>query len=95
MSATVEFADLTKAEDEIVYEIVTRGLALLRSLDVLETRTALTMDISATHRLCPLKLQELLDADDFNFNHDLLGIRRHLNRETGELEDFFLPRFAQ
>lgn len=54
------------------------------------------MDILATHlNGCPLKLQELLDADDVNFAHDTFGIRRHINRETGKLEDFFDPRYSQ
>lgn len=53
------------------------------------------MDITACH--CgdaPLKLGELLGADDVNFAHDVFGIRRHLNRETLKLEDCFVPRFA-
>ena len=53
------------------------------------------MDITAVHANGrPLRLQELASADDFNFAHDVFGIRRHLNRETGQLEDCFLPRFS-
>jgi len=53
------------------------------------------MDVTAVHANgCPLRLRELLLADDFNFVHDLFGIRRHLNRETGKLGDHFVPRFA-
>lgn len=52
------------------------------------------MDLIACHlNGCPLKLQEFLDADDFNFAHDFFGIRHHMNRQTGTLERFFLPRF--
>jgi hypothetical protein len=54
----------------------------------------LRMDIIATHLICPLRLQEMLDADDSNFVHDIAGIERHLNRRTFKLEDCFLPRFA-
>lgn len=51
------------------------------------------MDIIATHANGnPLDFDKLLAADDFNFAHDVFGICRHLNRETGELEDFFSPR---
>lgn len=58
------------------------------------TRTDWVMDFTATHANgCPLKLQALLDADEFNFLHDAIGICRHLNRETGKLENCFLPRF--
>jgi hypothetical protein len=55
---------------------------------------ALNMDLSATHVTCPLKLSELLASDRFNFAHDVRGIQNHINRKTGELEDFFCPRFA-
>lgn len=54
-----------------------------------------TMDLTAVH--CngnPLRLRDLLNADDFNFMHDVCGIARHLNRDTGELMDFFSPRFS-
>ena len=53
------------------------------------------MDIEVANRDCPLKLQELLDADDTNFYHDIIGIGQHLNRQTRKLEDCFLPRFAK
>lgn len=59
------------------------------------TRMDLVMDLSATHASgCPLKLDELLNANDSDFGHDIHGIRRHINRETGRLEGCFLPRFA-
>ncbi|MCK1479288.1 hypothetical protein IVB27_32260 [Bradyrhizobium sp. 197] len=54
------------------------------------------MDLAATH--CngnPLRLDDLLKADDFNLLHDVSGIAKHLNRETGKLEGFFSPRFSQ
>ena len=53
------------------------------------------MDLAACHcNGCPLRLTELLDADDFNFSHDVFGIRRHLDRTTGKLLHFW-PRFAE
>ena len=54
-----------------------------------------TMDIDACHSNgCPLKLHELLEADDFNFAHDAFGIRKHIDRTTGKLQDCFVPRYA-
>jgi hypothetical protein len=44
---------------------------------------------------CELRLEELEVADDLNFAHDLVGIERHLNRQTFQLEDCFVPRFAR
>lgn len=53
------------------------------------------MDIRATHANgCPLDLNKLLNAPPFDFSHDVFGIYRHLNRETGELMNFFVPRCA-
>ena len=53
------------------------------------------MDITAVHANgCPLKLEALLNADNFNFAHDVFGIERHLDRTTGKLLDCFLPRYA-
>lgn len=58
-------------------------------------KQSIMMDIQAAHMTCPLRLHSLLEADEFNFWHDVAGIHRHLNRKTGELEDCFLPRFTQ
>jgi hypothetical protein len=53
------------------------------------------MNISACHASGnPLRLADLLAADDFNFAHDVFGIDRHLDRDTGELTGFFSPRFS-
>lgn len=58
-------------------------------------RRNIRMDLIAVHLgCCRLRLGELLDADDSNFIHDIAGIERHLNRRSFQLEDCFLPRFA-
>ena len=60
--------------------------------------TALTlhMDLTAVHANgTPLDLPKLLAADEFNFAHDINGITRHLDRNTGKLLHFFLPRCAK
>lgn len=82
---------LPKEDYETIHKIVERARALGVNREVF----ALNMDISAAHENCPLRLDDLLKADDFNFLHDVYGIIRHLNRKTGELENLFLPRFAK
>lgn len=63
-----------------------------RTLDPIDV----AMDITATHRNGnPLRLRDLLEADDFNFAHDVFGIERKLDRSTGKLVGGFLPRFSQ
>lgn len=42
-----------------------------------------------------LDLQRLLEADDFNFAHDIIGIQTNINRGTKKFENFFVPRFAR
>lgn len=59
------------------------------------SRMTCDMDLTACH--CngnPLDLAALLGADDFNFTHDLCGIARHIDRETGKLMDCFVPRMS-
>lgn len=54
-----------------------------------------TMDLTVCHlNGCPLRLVDLAEANEFDLIHDVLGINRHLDHETGELKDCFLPRYA-
>src|SRR5262249_14625572 len=53
------------------------------------------MDLTAVHpNTYPLRLRELLAAREHDFAHDVFGIRRHIDRATGELGGCFVPRFA-
>jgi hypothetical protein len=93
---TVKFT-ATRQDFEIINKIAHRamGLTIARRNDPF-TLMDIQMDIEAVH--CngnPLKLYGLLEADDFNFTHDVLGIRKNLNRDTGKLENHFSPRFSQ
>lgn len=85
----ITFAKFTDEERLIVHRIAKRA-ALLTGYSLMDH----SMDISVVHAHTPLRLAELADADDFNFAHDICGISHHLNRNTGELEDCFVPRFA-
>ena len=57
-------------------------------------RMSLIMDIQAAHEQFNLKLDKLLEADDYNFSHDIVGIQQNINRKTKEIENYFLPRYA-
>lgn len=95
MQGTIEFADFTKDEIVIVDRIVKRGAAMAHKHGNRLDQMSLHMDLSATHAKVPLRLQELLEADDSNFAHDVFGIMRHMDRSTGLLGDCFVPRFAE
>ena len=84
--------NISKQDSKLVSSIVARAQRMEKRIDNL----SLTMDLTACHANgCPMDFKRLLDADDFNFTHDVGGITRHLNRETGQLEDCFLPRFSK
>lgn len=91
----ISFTTETKDEARTILKIAHRAAVMAISADVYYPLLDADMDITAVHvNACPLKLDELLAADDFNFAHDVFGIRRHLDRETGELGGCFVPRFA-
>ena len=83
-----------KDEIRTISKIAQRAVTLAAWYGVEYQQIDAMMDIEAAHEEHPLRLGELLAADEANFAHDVFGIRRHLNRETKKLEDCFLPRFA-
>jgi len=56
---------------------------------------SIMMDLEVVHSENPLRLREMLEASDDDFFHDIRGIRFNLNKETGKLENCFLPRFSK
>ena len=83
----------SRQESELIIMIAERALAMSRSYSVQYSNIqagTITCHLNAN----PLNLRELLDADDYNFAHDIFGIRRHLDRNTGELTGGFRPRFS-
>jgi len=83
----------SKEDTDKIFKIVTRAVEL--KLGCAEDTLELAMSITATHcNGCLLDLDKLLSADDFNFTHDVVGMYRHVSRETGELENHFRPRCA-
>ena len=88
--------DISDEDLKLVVEIVARACkdATARGdkLDSLD----LQMDLVATHANgCPMDFARLVKADDFNFWHDISGIRAHLDRDSGNLTRCFLPRFSK
>ncbi len=85
----------TADEFDVIAKIADRAVDVAQCAGIdYDKRTAL-MDITAAHANgCKLRLDELLNAPNFDFAHDVFGIRRHLNRETGRLGNCFSPRFS-
>ena len=85
----------TRDEHKTITNIAQRANAMAKEVGIDYPVLEAHMDISACHANgCPLKLTELASADNFNFAHDVFGIRRHIDRETGQLQDCFSPRFS-
>lgn len=87
---------VSKNDMRLIAQIAKRasGMAEMHGINypVLEA----DMDITACHANGnPLDLGRFLKADSFNFSHDAMGIRRHINRQTGQLENCFVPRCSK
>jgi hypothetical protein len=89
--------NVTREDYELIDKIARRAAdTALRVGGYHVDHVGISMDLAYVHGgLCRLRLQELLDASDFNLAHDTAGIGKHLNRKTGELMDGFLPRYAE
>lgn len=89
---------VTRQEDRLIQRIVKRvekSRPWLTRAERALARQSLAMDLTACHANgTPLRLADLLAADEFNFWHDVNGIEAHMDRTTGQLDGRFLPRFA-
>lgn len=85
----------SKEEFKTISKIARRAVQIAAEHGVEYSYMTADMDITACHANgCPLRLVALLNSDEFTFTHDVFGIRRHINRETGKLENCFVPRTA-
>lgn len=85
--------DATDDEATAIAEIAQRAARM--GLGHIKELVDIEMDITACHlNGCPLDLARLAGLDDANFGHDVGGIRRFLDRHTGELTECFVPRCA-
>lgn len=59
-------------------------------------RLTLLMDIESADNVFNMRLEDWLNADDFNFAHDVVGIVNNIDRSKYPATEFsrFLPRFA-
>lgn len=95
MAKQASFKVGSKEEVITINKIAHRAVALAKQHGIRYELMDADMDITACHvNGNPLKLDALLNADEFNFAHDVFGIRRHIDRTTGELQDCFSPRFS-
>ena len=82
-----------KERFELQVKIVERAEELML-FDPHEERWVRLLDIGYADKQFNLRLDDFLNADDFDFVHDWNGIHRHMNRRTCKIEGYFVPRFA-
>ncbi len=51
-------------------------------------RISMLMDLEFSN----IDVEKLLTFDDFNFAHDIFGMKKHFNRVTKQFDNCFLPR---
>lgn len=96
MTTALQFTT-DKADKRLIDQIAQRAVSMDREANGANAAsiTHHRMNISACHASGnPLRLADLLAADDFNFAHDVFGIDRHICRDTGAMLNFFSPRFS-
>lgn len=93
--AHATFAKFTDAEEAAVARIIARAVALYAAAGDPVEPIHVRMNLSCVHATTPLRLADMADAPDFDFGHDIFGIERHLDKDTGRLGGCFLPRFAR
>lgn len=74
--------------------IADRAVATLAAMGLAATKLECHMDIEYVNEICPLRLRELLDADEPNFEHDIVGIYLYFSHVSKQLQGPWTPRFA-
>lgn len=89
--------DVTAEEARLISKITHRAMKVVEENDLKGYEFQdLEMDITAAHvNDSPIDLNALLHADDATFGHDVFGINRYIDRTTGKLTEFFVPRTAR
>lgn len=88
----IDWSKTSRDDSLAINKIAKMACSLDPALDVLSVQ----MDLEACHSNgCPLDLERMQEAKQSDLMHDVGGIRRHLDRDTGALRDFFVPRFAK
>ena len=85
---------MTKEEYKQVAQIAERAVKLYCNAGEEREPIDIQMDLECCNETIPLDFNKLECINNFNLMHDISGIGRHLNRETRQIEDCFLPRCA-
>ena len=92
--------NVSKEDSEHIRVIMNRVMDFLNQMpeefrERVGDSMSIEMDITACH--CndfPLDLEGLRLADEVDLVHDVFGIVQHIDRDTGKLQNCFVPRYA-
>jgi hypothetical protein len=85
--------EVSRSDHRKLSALADRAVSMAVAYNIEYDKQWALMDLTACHANgMPLDLEKLAGADDFNFAHDVFGIRRHLDRDTGTLQNCFVPR---
>ena len=92
MSNTNNTTKMTKQDYETISLIIDRSEEMGIGFGDRITRF---MDIEFAHKEFNLRLEEFLNAKDFDFVHDFCGIQKSIDRRNLKWnDDCFVPRFT-
>jgi len=85
----------TSKKDSVLIHKIIQRLVDANNLEIKLNFIELEMDLTACHANGnPLDLEKLLASPDSGIVHDVFGISRNIDRETGKLQNCFLPRYS-
>jgi hypothetical protein len=87
----IDWNKISKEDMEKVHKIVDRVFKEWPDIVGVD-RTSLEMDVTAAHINAPIDLDKLLGFPAADFGHDVFGISRYIDRNTGILSSKFFPR---
>ena len=83
-------------KDKQILKKIAERIRTVYSKENENTIKALIYLVEACHtHIQPLRLEDMLNADDFNFSHDVSGIYNHIDLTNMELKNHFSPRFSK
>lgn len=94
MERRIQF-NASPRELELMSMIADRAVHLAQDMGYTYRKEDIMLDLNAcVSNAWKLDLQGLLDSDLGDFGHDVFGINKHMDRQTGLLKDCFVPRYA-
>lgn len=85
--------NITKQENSLIQKIVARFIALaVLKYEIKQDPATNAMDLIAAHNDVVMDLGKLLGASDTDLLHDMFGIQKYMDRDTGKLDPCFKPR---